>query len=96
MVPYVWSMYPDRKYVLQQIQHWQRHQDHPEVLGGTLDSSRMAAILTRLEPAGLLYLENSAVESLGDASRQSGIHRTCRSFFYHLGAVVAKNGTDIE
>jgi hypothetical protein len=47
-------------------------QDHPEVVGGILDSSILAGIFSGLEPTGLFSLAHSADESSGDASSQSG------------------------
>jgi hypothetical protein len=47
-------------------------QDHFIVLDGILDSSGLAAIFTRLEPAELLYMECFAGKSPGDASRLYG------------------------
>jgi hypothetical protein len=46
--------------------------EHPAVVGGILDSIKLAAIFARLEPAELLYLEHSAGDSPSDLSRQSG------------------------
>jgi hypothetical protein len=54
-------------------------QDHFIVLDEILDSSGLAAIFTRLEPAELLYMEYFAGKNPGDASRLYGCLIICPS-----------------
>ncbi len=67
-IPLDQRMYPNRKYVFRQIQHRSTLPEPPTV-SKILNSSRLAAIFAGLEPARPHYLEHSAGESTGDASR---------------------------
>jgi hypothetical protein len=71
VIPWVQRTYPDRKYVFHRISTSPHCQDYPAVFGRILDSSGFAAIFTRLEFSGLLYMAHFAGKRPGDASCKS-------------------------